>query len=89
MGLHPSYRASFDAGLISREKERLESIIGESIVRARFHYLRMQLPFSYRILEETGIRHDYTMMYSSQIGFRASTSVPTGFSMPNRGANSM
>ena len=79
MGLHPSYRASFDAGLISREKERLESIIGESIVRARFHYLRMQLPLSYRILEETGIRHDYTMMYSSQIGFRASTSVPYRF----------
>lgn len=76
MGLHPSYRAAFDASLIQAEKQKLERIIGEKVDRVRFHYLRMKLPQSYRLLEQAGLHHDYTMMYSSQAGFRAGTSIP-------------
>jgi hypothetical protein len=49
------------------------------VVRGRYHFLRLRLPRSYRIMQHAGIRHDYTMGYADAVGFRAGISVPYPF----------
>jgi hypothetical protein len=79
MGLHPSYRSFLQPRIISLEKQRLENIIREPVTKARFHYLRLKFPESYRLLISEGITDDYSMGYSSHTGFRASTCTPFYF----------
>lgn len=79
MGIHPGYGILEKPQRIDIETRRLEDIIHRTIVRARFHFLRIKMPMSYRILQHAGIRHDYTMGYADAIGFRAGISVPYPF----------
>jgi hypothetical protein len=55
------------------ERDGLESITGSSIVRSRQHFLRFQLPKSYRDLIDAGIRNDYSMGFAENVGFRSGT----------------
>ncbi|TZF86323.1 hypothetical protein FW774_04550 (plasmid) [Pedobacter sp. BS3] len=75
-GIHPSYRTMEDPQLMRTEKSRLETITGKKAALSRQHFLRMKLPDTYRLLLENDITHDYTMVYASQPGFRASTCTP-------------
>ena len=59
--------------------KRLSDIIHRPIVRSRFHFLRLQLPESYRALIHAGIKHDYTMGYAEEPGYRAGTATPYPF----------
>lgn len=79
MGLHPGYNTMERPTNLDTEKRRLEGIIHRTVVRGRYHFLRLQLPRSYRILQHNGIRHDYTMGYAEAAGFRAGISVPYPF----------
>ena len=79
MGIHPGYGSLENPAAVETEIQRLEDILHRTIVRARYHFLRLRLPDSYRILEHAGIRHDYTMGYADAIGFRAGVSVPYPF----------
>lgn len=79
IGLHPSYYCLDDDGKLMREKLNLETTIGTSISSARRHFLRMNLPQSYRQLVKAGITNDYTMGFASGHGFRAGTSRPFRF----------
>ena len=79
MGIHPGYYTQEQPMKADEEKRRLENIIHRTIVRSRFHFLRLQLPRSYRILQHAGIRHDYTMGYADTAGFRAGISTPYPF----------
>ena len=79
VGIHPSYRASFDKDLVQKEIQRLEKIINKKIILNRFHYIRFHLPESYRMLEKLGITKDFSMGYATVLGFRASTSIPFYF----------
>jgi hypothetical protein len=73
LGIHPSY-ASFDQiEQITKERERLEAISGQTVDHSRQHFLRLSLPDTYRQLIAAGIRHDYTMGYADDIGYRAGT----------------
>ena len=74
MGLHPGYTSLEHPHNVDTEKERLESILHRNIVRSRYHFLRLQLPLSYRILQHAGISHDYSMGYADTTGFRAGIS---------------
>lgn len=76
IGVHPSYFSSEKRELLEMECERLRSITSETIERGRQHYLRFQLPATFRWLEDSGIYHDYSMGFSDSNGFRASTSFP-------------
>ena len=78
-GLHPSYRAAHRPWLLTREKRRLETLIGEEVTRCRAHYLLFTLPHDYEMLEQMGFREDYTMAYSNLPGYRAGTSLPFYF----------
>ena len=74
--IHLSYRASKQEGRIPQEIKLLEDIIGKPVRKNRFHYLRFRLPESYQQLLKYKIQEDYSMGYSTQVGFRAGTCTP-------------
>ncbi|MDD2799481.1 MAG: polysaccharide deacetylase family protein [Bacteroidales bacterium] len=73
IGLHPSYKASFDKSEIIKEKVKLEKRLKHPLVYTRHHYLRIQIPETYRTLNEIGFKHDFSLGYAAMYGFRAST----------------
>ncbi len=72
VGLHPSWRAAEDSARLQEEMRRFREITGEAPLRSRQHYLRLDLPHTYRQLLGAGIYEDYTMGYADMPGFRAS-----------------
>ena len=79
VGIHPSWASNADTHKLSKEISRLEAIVNREVIRSRQHFLRLDLPTTYRRLIDLGILHDYTMGYASQVGFRAGTSLPFYF----------
>ena len=79
VGIHPSWASNTDTHKLSKEINRLEAIVNREVIRSRQHFLRLDLPTSYRRLIDLGIIQDYTMGYASQVGFRAGTSLPFYF----------
>jgi hypothetical protein len=73
LGLHPSYRTLEDPALLVAEKQTLERVAGREVLFSRFHYLRFQMPGSYRQLIEVGMSEDHSMVYPDAVGFRAGT----------------
>lgn len=71
IGIHPSYYSENKNTLID-EKELLETLSGNVIKNSRQHYLRFNLPATYRLLIDSGITDDYSMGYGTMNGFRAS-----------------
>lgn len=78
-GLHPSYYTMNDAALLQEEKQRMERVTGQRVVRSRQHYLRLQFPATYRQLAATGIQEEYSMGFAETPGFRAGTCYPFYF----------
>ena len=72
LGLHPSWQSNFETELLQIEKNKLEEISGIKINSSRQHYIRMNLPETYRNLLRSGITKDYSMGYGTVNGFRAS-----------------
>ncbi len=72
VGIHPSWQSGDESVLVVEEKKLLESITGRQITRSRQHYIRLNLPHTYRLLLANGITDDYSMGYGSINGFRAS-----------------
>ncbi len=76
IGIHPSYGSYLDQKKTAVEIQRLENISEKKIEKNRFHFLRLSIPESYRILIEAGIKEDHSMAYPDAIGFRAGTAQP-------------
>lgn len=75
-GLHPSWQSGDNPALLLEEKERLERMTGIKITASRQHYIRFELPGTYRQLSAAGIQEDYSMGYGAINGFRASVASP-------------
>lgn len=75
-GLHPSWEAANDHAVLEKEARRYEEITGHRPTRSRQHFLRMELPRTYRELLAAGIREDHTMGYAEEPGFRAGMALP-------------
>lgn len=73
IGIHPSYYSSGRAELVQREKDTLRNITNLPVTHSRQHFLRINLPGTYRELIRAGIIHDHSMGYASEIGWRAGT----------------
>ncbi|MCC6722704.1 MAG: polysaccharide deacetylase family protein [Bacteroidia bacterium] len=79
IGLHPSYKSNFDNQLLKIEKSRLENICDTKIEYSRQHFLMHRFPYTYQNLIKEGIKHDFTLGYTSQYGFRAGIASPFYF----------
>lgn len=72
IGWHVSSQAAHDYSIAKEEKAYLEKIMGP-ITATRMHYISLQIPTTYQMLVELGIREDYSMGYATMQGLRAST----------------
>ncbi|MGE5519069.1 MAG: polysaccharide deacetylase family protein [Candidatus Dadabacteria bacterium] len=72
VGLHPSWASNERATYLPKEKHFLEQITGKHITKSRQHFIRLEMPTTYRRLITLGITDDYSMGYGSINGFRAS-----------------
>ncbi len=79
VGIHPSYASNQHSGILIKEINRLSKILKREVTKSRQHYLKLNLPETYRRLTAADITEDYTMGYASQVGFRASTCTPFFF----------
>jgi hypothetical protein len=79
VGIHPSYLSGDRHEELAKEIKYLREIIGKPVTQSRQHFLRMDLPNTYRRLLKEGITSDYTMGYAEQIGFRSGTCTPHFF----------
>jgi len=79
LGIHPSYKSYLNSHQIEMEINRLKVCINEPITSSRQHFLKLRLPDSYIILEQLGIKEDFTMGYAESYGFRASICTPYSF----------
>jgi len=76
IGIHPSWQSGNDAHTLRKEITMLQSITANPVIRSRQHYIRMNLPQTYRLLIENEIEEDHSMGYGSINGFRASAASP-------------
>ena len=79
IGIHPSYNSFLNPDQIKKEVLRLKNILGSSIDKSRFHFLRFKYPDSCKNLISNEIYNDYSMGYSDLAGFRAGTCTPFYF----------
>lgn len=79
IGIHPSFNANSEPGRLSREIDALEKVLNREIKHSRQHFLRLELPATYRHLMQEEIYRDYTMGYAARPGFRASIATPFPF----------
>jgi hypothetical protein len=79
IGIHPSYKSNQNKKQLKKEIGRLETITGKKVVKSRQHFLKLNMPSTYEILIDMGIKEDYSMGFASQIGFRAGICSPFPF----------
>lgn len=76
LGIHPSY-SSFNRGkVMKKEAEALSDVMAAKTTKSRQHYLMLNFPDTFRILENIGIREEYSLGFADQPGFRAGTCSP-------------
>ena len=73
IGFHPSYNSYNDPEQWKREKEVLENVHDVSVIEGRQHYLRFEVPLTWRIWDENKMNIDSTLMYADTPGFRCGT----------------
>lgn len=79
IGIHPSYRSGNNQARLRKEIDRLSRITGQPVIHSRQHFLKFELPDTYRRLEALGIEKEYSMGYPDRSGFRASIASPFRF----------
>ena len=89
IGLHGSYRSYLDADLLGAEKARLEEILGHPVVGVRQHYLRLEVPETWRVQAGLGLEYDSSLGFTDRAGWRWDARRPfrpveadTGLPMP-------
>lgn len=76
IGLHSSFSSYDDPQMLKREKEELETVLGESVCGVRQHYLRWRTPDSWRAREEAGLKHNTSLSFADHEGFRPGICLP-------------
>lgn len=72
LGIHPSYESNSNEEILKNEIYLLEKLLSKRIETSRQHFLKLNLPDTYERLINCGIKEDYSMGYSTRLGFRAS-----------------
>lgn len=68
IGLHGSFDSYNKLGLLTREKEELEIIIGHEVVSTRQHHLNFEKGKTWKYQSSIGIKYDSTIGYSDKVG---------------------
>jgi len=76
IGLHAGYHTLNDPDRLIEEKAKLDAVLGETHFGGRQHYLRFQVPDTWRHWEKAGLSYDSTMAYADHEGFRCGTCHP-------------
>ncbi len=71
VGIHPSYASNKNENRLKQEIEALSAVVHAEINSSRQHFLKLSFPGTYRNLIANDIKHDYTMGFASDTGFRA------------------
>jgi hypothetical protein len=79
IGLHPSYSSNKSSTILEKEKTALEMSIEIPVVKNRQHFVKLYFPRTYQNLLKIGITEEYSMGYSTAIGFRSGTCTPYNF----------
>lgn len=79
IGIHPSYASNKNVEILQKEIKRLQDITHRNTTKSRQHFLKLNLPNTYRNLIDNDIMEDYTMGYAETSGFRASICSPYYF----------
>lgn len=79
IGIHPSYGSNSNPGLLKVELERLSAVLNREVTLSRQHFLRVNLPGTYRNLLNLDITDDYSMGFAARPGFRAGICTPFTF----------
>lgn len=76
VGYHGSYD-SFDAlDIIRLEKKAIDDCQGNVKYGCRQHYLRFQVPYTWRIQAQSGLLYDTSLAFAEHEGFRCGTCFP-------------
>ncbi|MDQ3192727.1 MAG: polysaccharide deacetylase family protein, partial [Bacteroidota bacterium] len=73
VGIHPGFNSNKSDKKLRIEHNRLQVILKREVTKSRQHFLKLVMPETYRNLINLDITDDYTMGFSSRIGFRAGT----------------
>lgn len=79
VGIHPSYASNSDPNILKQEVDELSNVLHSPILRSRQHFLKLELPLTYRNLINLDIENDYTMGFAAAPGFRAGITIPFKF----------
>ncbi|MDM9632318.1 polysaccharide deacetylase family protein [Robiginitalea aurantiaca] len=79
VSLGVSYAAAEEPDTLRDEKRRLSDVIHRPVNYARMRYNRVEVPNTYRSLVDAEFSRDYSLGYTHEIGFRASTCFPFFF----------
>jgi hypothetical protein len=72
IGIHPSWASGDTPSLLQREIDFIKECSAQPVTASRQHFIRMELPETYRRLLAAGIREEHSMGYGTTNGFRAS-----------------
>ena len=79
IGIHPSYESNNEFNQLKKEFDYLSGISSKPIIRSRQHFLKLLFTETYQNLLKLGVKEDYTLGYSTDVGFRAGTCTPFYF----------
>jgi hypothetical protein len=72
IGFHPSYQTFRNPELFFEELETLRRLSPQEILGGRQHYLRFEVPWTWRTWNKARLKYDSTLGYAETTGFRAS-----------------
>lgn len=74
-GLHQSFEAWQDTGIMQNQKQRVESAMEQPITHCRQHWLKFSWKDTWRAQESAGFEVDYTLGFNDRFGFRNSSAL--------------
>ncbi|MHA1357045.1 MAG: hypothetical protein ACTSRC_02960 [Candidatus Helarchaeota archaeon] len=76
IGLHGGFGTHNNINQLQSEKEKLETIIKAPIHGNRYHFLKIEFPTSWEVLNEANFLYDTTIGFNDRIGFKMGVASP-------------
>lgn len=75
-GIHPSLASHQDPEKVKTEFSCFEDLLGYQPKCSRQHYLKINWPDTFRMLDSLGIQEEHSLVFPEMAGFRCGTSTP-------------